>query len=209
MTKDSTGGLMRPRTIPVLALVVAIVTAVLAGCGGGSSNNSQSSKPVNPNAAEKSPPGDIPDNQAFVRYSPPSGGYTVKVPEGWARTAAGKAIVFTDKLNSVSMESAPAAAAPTASAVRATDLPQLARANNSFKAGKVTAVHRPAGTAVLVTYLANSKPNAVTGKVAREAVERYVFFHNGKKVILTLSGAKGADNVDPWRTVTDSLRWTG
>ncbi|MDT7564604.1 MAG: hypothetical protein QOG76_3228, partial [Pseudonocardiales bacterium] len=25
---------------------------------------------------------------------------------------------------------------------------------------------------------------------------------------LTLSGPKGADNVDPWRKVTDSLRWT-
>jgi hypothetical protein len=40
-------------------------------------------------------------------------------------------------------------------------------------------------------------------------VERYVFFHKGKDVVLTLSGPKGADNVDPWRIVTDSLRWSG
>jgi hypothetical protein len=26
-------------------------------------------------------------------------------------------------------------------------------------------------------------------------------------VTLTLSGPKDADNVDPWRLVTDSLRW--
>jgi hypothetical protein len=25
--------------------------------------------------------------------------------------------------------------------------------------------------------------------------------------MLTLSGPKGADNVDPWRKITDSLRW--
>jgi hypothetical protein len=26
--------------------------------------------------------------------------------------------------------------------------------------------------------------------------------------VLTLSGPKGADNVDPWKIVTDSLRYT-
>jgi hypothetical protein len=25
--------------------------------------------------------------------------------------------------------------------------------------------------------------------------------------VLTLSGPKGADNVDPWRIVSDSLKW--
>ena len=48
---------------------------------------------------------------------------------------------------------------------------------------------------------------AVTGKVRRNAVERYVFFHGGRDVVLTLSGPAGADNVDPWKLVTDSLRW--
>ena len=48
----------------------------------------------------------------------------------------------------------------------------------------------------------------MTGKPRTDAVERYVFFHNGQDVILTLRGPKGADNVDPWRLVTDSLRWT-
>jgi hypothetical protein len=49
----------------------------------------------------------------------------------------------------------------------------------------------------------------VTGKRRTDAVERYLFFHHGREAILTLSGPKGADNVDPWRIITDSLRWTG
>ena len=49
----------------------------------------------------------------------------------------------------------------------------------------------------------------MTGKRGRDAVERYVFFHKGRDVILTLSGPVGADNVDPWKLVTDSVRWTG
>ena len=59
-----------------------------------------------------------------------------------------------------------------------------------------------------LTYLASSPADPVTGKAVTDAVERYVFFHNGKDVILTLSGPKGADNVDPWKIVTGSVRWS-
>ena len=55
---------------------------------------------------------------------------------------------------------------------------------------------------------AQAKPNPVTGKAGTNAVERYVFVHNGRDLVLTLSGPKGADNVDPWKLVTDSLRWS-
>ena len=85
---------------------------------------------------------------------------------------------------------------------------RLARSVKGFKAGNVSTVHRRAGTAVRITYLAASPADPVTGKTVTDAVERYVFFHNGKAIVLTLSGAKGADNVDPWRTVTDSVRWS-
>src|SRR4051812_48272554 len=88
------------------ALTVAVV---VAGCGGGGSSSSA----PKPNAPEVSPAGDIPDNQAYVAYSPPGARYTVKVPEGWSRIAAGKTITFTDKLNSITMETRSASGAPT------------------------------------------------------------------------------------------------
>jgi hypothetical protein len=50
-------------------------------------------------------------------------------------------------------------------------------------------------------------PDTVTGKSVTEAVERYAFWGNGQEAVLTLSGPNGSDNVDPWRTITDSLRW--
>jgi hypothetical protein len=170
-------------------LLVLLPVLVLAGCGG----NSGSAKP-NPNAPEVNPAGDIPDNQAYIRYSPPGGGYSVKVPEGWARTAAGGAVTFTDKLNTIRMQ------AGTAGAAR--------KAPSGASAVKVTTVERTAGSATEVAYLAQSPPDAVTGKTRTNAVERYTFPHQGKAVVLTLSGPKGADNVDPWRIVTDSLRFT-
>ena len=191
---------------PLIA-VAACAAVVAAGCGSSSSPGSTSA-PATTKAAENSPPGDIPDNQAYVAYAPPSASYSVKVPEGWSRTSAGGAVSFTDKLNTVRLEQATASAAPTVSAIRQTMLPKLASSEKSFTAGTITTVHRKAGSAVRVTYLALGKPDPVTGKARLDAVERYVFFHNGREAVLTLSGPKGADNVDPWRIITDSLRWT-
>jgi hypothetical protein len=183
---------MSKRTPLIAAALVAALAA--AGCGGSSSSSSTGASAPNPNAPEKSPPGDIPDNQAFVAYSPPGAGYSVKVPEGWARSTSGGAVTFTDKLNSVRMQSLPAAQAKRAAQIAG---------------GKMTTVTRSAGKTTLTTYTKSSAPDPVTGKVTQDAVQRYVYIHGNRGLVLTLTGAKGADNVDPWKIVTNSVRWSG
>jgi hypothetical protein len=178
--------------------VVLVAAVAVAGCG--STSSKSSSTAPNPNAPEKSPPGDIPDNQVYVPYKVPAGHLTLKVPEGWAQTKGNGSVTFTDKLNSVAIQSVPAAAPLSAAAAQ--------RAVQGLTSAKVSTVKRPAGAAVHISYLAKSKPDPVTGKVTTDAVERYVFFHNGRRAILTLSGAKAADNVDPWKIVSSSVRWT-
>jgi hypothetical protein len=186
----------------------AVLLALGATACGRSSSGDSSPKAANPNTKESSPAGDIPDNQAYVAFTPPSGGFSVKVPEGWAQRAAGGAVAFTDKLNTIRIESHPATAPLTVQRARSGELSSLARSVKGFQAGKVSTVSRKAGTAVVMTYLASSPADPVTGKRVTDAVERYVFFHKGRAVVLTLSGPKGADNVDPWRLVTDSVRWS-
>lgn len=156
---------------------------------------------------EVNPPGDIPDNQAFVPYS--GKGFTVSVPEGWARTQQPSAVVFQDKYNSITITSNTAAAAPTVASARRSELPAIQAKSKAFAAGAITSVQRKAGGALLITYHALSSVNPVTGKVANEAVERYEFWRAGREVVLTLSAPVGSDNVDPWRKVTDSFIWTG
>lgn len=191
-----------------LAAAAVIVAIGVAGCGASSSaGGGQASKPSNANAPEVNPAGDIPDNQAYVAYAPPGGGFTVKVPEGWSRTTTGGAVVFTDKLNAIDIESKAARAPLSVMQAKRVELPKLAKSVDGFQAGTVTTVARKAGTAVRIAYLAKAKTDPVTGKAGQDAVERYVFFHKGKDVILTLSGPKGADNVDPWKIVTDSVTW--
>jgi hypothetical protein len=198
------------RTRSVVAAGAAVVVLAVAGCGSSSSPKSGAgpTKTVKPNGPEVSPAGDIPDNQAFVAYTPTAAAYSVKVPEGWARTTAGGMTSFTDKLNRIQMQTVPAKAALTERAARSMELPKLAKQVAGFKPGNVSTVTRSAGNAVRITYLAKSPTDPVTGRSHTDAVERYVFFHNAKDIVLTLSGPKGADNVDPWRIVTDSLRYT-
>ena len=199
-----------------LAAVVVAGLALLAGaCGSGGASPYGGSTPTTAtppsaasrNAPEVNPAGDIPDNQVFVPYSPPGGRFTVKVPEGWGRTARAGTVSFTDKLNTISMETRPAPAAPTVASARQAELPAIQSASRRYQPGTVTQVRRTGGGVVLVTYKADAPADPVTGKVVHDAVERYEFWRDGTEAILTLAGPVGADNVDPWRIVSDSFRW--
>ena len=186
-------------------LLGAALCLIAASCGGSSGSTTTSKKTP---TTDVSPAGDIPDTQAFVAYAVPDGRYSLQVPEGWARTDGAAGVTFTDKLNSIHLEERPAASAPTVGTVRAIDLPGLQAAAQSFRLGSVATVQRKAGAAVLVTYRAASAPDAVTGKRVTQDVEVYEFWRAGTLVTITLLSPHGADNVDPWRTVTDSFAWS-
>jgi hypothetical protein len=203
----------RRRRIPARAVAaVWAVVAATAACGGqprpadGAPTSASAPSALTSPAPEVGEPGDIPDNQVFVPFTAP-GGVVVSVPEGWARSADGAATVFTDKYNSVRLEVAARSAPADVAAAPDTEVSQLRSTVPGFALVDLRTVQRKAGEALLVAYEANSRANAVTGKSIRESVERYAFWNDGREAVLTLSGAKGADNVDPWRTISDSLRW--
>jgi hypothetical protein len=216
------------RTIP--ALLALGVAAAIAGCGSSGSTTPSSaagSQParsssatspaaatstasggVNPNAPETLPPGDIPDTIAYVPYAVPGRGLTFSTPEGWSRKATPDGVIFTDKLNTVQLIDTHAPGPITVASARRTEVPKLAATLKGFKLQSVSVVSRPAGAAVTIKYLGYSAPDPVTGKFGVLAFERYEFFHNGREVSLVLSSPLGSDNVDPWRNVTSSLRFT-
>lgn len=169
---------------------------------------STSTSSVTPKTAEVSPSGDIPDNQAFVKYASRTGTYSLDFPEGWARTESPGSTTFSEHFNSIRIATAKRAFAPAIASARATEVPALQRSTPGFTLRNVTSVNRTAGSAVLVAYGADSAPDAVTGKSVALDVERYEFWRNGTQVTITLSAPKGSDNVDPWRKVTDSFAWS-
>jgi hypothetical protein len=203
-------------TITMRLAVLAAAGLCASACSSGSGSTSApqatsataASSPAGgaPAGTETPPPGDIPDTTTYVAFRPGSGQFEVKVPEGWARTVAPAAVFFTDKLNIVSIHTTKAAA-PTVASARAVEVPAIKLPLHGFALTGVSVVSRPAGTAVLIRYSADSRPDPVTGKVYKDTFERYEFYRHGTEAVVLLGGPAGADNVDPWRTVTNSFRW--
>lgn len=162
----------------------------------------QSQAPV---AAESNPPGDIPDNLAFVPYRNPAGRYSFTHPEGWAQTGSGTAVLFTDKLNGVSADVGPLTSAPTVAQAQQRDVPALQSSQPAFELRDVTEVNGSYGSGVRIVYRRNSAADPVTGRQYRDEVERYEVVSNGREVVMELFGPVGADNVDAYRTMIDSL----
>jgi hypothetical protein len=190
------------------ALAAVLVLGGCAASGSGPSGSAAHSGTATTAEPESNPAGDIPDAQVFVPFTPPGGLFTMSVPEGWARTTDGTATIFTDKANTVRIETADRAEAPSTESVSVEELPAIASSTAGYRPGTVTAVQRKAGSVIVITYQGVSAPDPVTGKTGIDAFERYDYWRNGREVILTLSGPAGADNIDPWRTITDSLHWT-
>jgi hypothetical protein len=218
-----------------LAAVLAVAAVAVVGCGSSSSpstaptapassagssetgapsatpsgkpSRTESSTPESPHPTEFNPPGDIPDDAVFVDHTAPGSSVHFTVPEGWAKTTDHGVTTYTDKYNSISIEVRPSRRAPTVSSARRVDVRYLRRIVSNFEPGPIAEVTRQHGTAIHLAYLMDSAPNPVTGKVVRDAVERFEFWHADEEAILTLAGPQGADNVDPWQTVSDSLHW--
>ncbi len=139
--------------------------------------------------------GDIPDTQAFVTYGGP--GYSVLVPEGWARTQRGPIVTFTWNANAEAIVDGAAAN-------------QTSFLRTQFGATGPIAERRTAigGSPVTIaTFTSHSRPDPVTGKSLPIASESYLFVRGKRRVALVLSAPAGADNVDQWKKLSGSLRW--
>ncbi len=157
-------------------------------------------------APEVSPPGDIPDNQAFVIYKSPAG-FSIKVPEGWARKDAPNQTIYSDKYNRISLTVTDVAVPVDMAYAKSVLVPEVESIGRASSVTKVSRVKLKAGATVKIAFDSNSEPNAVTNKQVREENERFYFAKGGKLVTLQLSAPKGADNVDQWKLISSSFRW--
>ena len=159
-----------------------------------------------PVAPEANPPGDIPDSQVFITYASPLG-FSLQVPEGWARSDRADGARFADKYDGVDVSLTTVSGAPTVKTVQQSEAPELVRTGHAVKIVSVKSVKLPAGDGVVIAYTSNSAPNAVTNKQIRLENNRYFYFSAGRLVTLDLSAPAGADNVDQWKLMSESFHW--
>ena len=210
-----------------LPTVAAVAIAVpLAGCGGsGSSSTTVASQPAtaattttaagkvscgssvttSANEAASTAAGDIPDNQQFLTFKNPTGGYSIKYPEGWARSGSGTNVTFQDKSNTVTI-TVTTGPAPTPSSV-GRQLKQQAASDPCLSPGTAQAATVGPNHAVKVTYTTRGAKSPVTGQRNKVTVDRYVYFKGGRVATVDLSNPVGVDNVDAYRMISESFRW--
>jgi hypothetical protein len=222
---------MRPRVTPVAATASLMLAALAAaGCGSGGHTAAAltatgvttrpSSGPTTTHAATTTAPastgpgalqaeansaaaGDIPDNQVFLVFANHAAGYSIKYPEGWARRGSGGQVRFRDKNNIVRIVVG-RGAAPTQASVHA-EFAQLASARIESEPLAMTISGRPA---FKVVYSTESAPNAVTGKRVKLVVDRYYLWKGGRRAVVDLGTPQGVDNVDAYRLMIESFRWS-
>lgn len=194
-----------PKRIVVDLLVIVVASTPLGPMQAQTRGVSPATAQM-PVAAEKNPPGDIPDNQAFVNYTSPLG-FSIKVPEGWARREQASDVVFSDKYNRLQVTVTAQPAPPTLSSVKANEVSALQKLPSAVRIASVKQLSLPTGSTVVVHYAANSDVNAVTNKAIRLDSENYYFWKTGKLAVLTVSAPAGADNVDQWQLMAKSFTW--
>jgi hypothetical protein len=185
-----------------------VSTSASTTTGGGSQSTSPGgSQGVGALSAEaqSAATGDIPDNQVFLTFSNRPGRYSISYPEGWTRRGGGRDVTFSDKNNIVHVVVANGSA-PTPASVQA-ELSGLAQKNATLKFTPPHAVALKSGSAIKATYTTESAPNAVTGKSVLLIVDRYELADAGRRATIDLATAKGVDNVDAYRMMSNSFSW--
>ena len=188
---------------------VAAVGLALAGCGSsgsGSAPASQANSNLASAEAQSAAQGDIPDNQKFLRYSNPRAGYSIKYPEGWAQKGSGNLVTFSDKGNSVQIAVAQGAA-PTVASVAA-ELRRQAAKDATLKAGTPQQVKVGPNQAIHVVDHVQGTADPVTGKKLTLMVDRYVLGSSARVATVDESTPVGVDNVDAYRLIIESFRWS-
>jgi hypothetical protein len=210
-----------------LIFAAAALAAVAAGCGGSSSSPTTTAAAPPPATTAHSTPsattaaagstspsplqaeataaatGDIPDNQVFLRFTNKAAGYSMKYPEGWAQQGSGSTATLRDKNNIIRIVITPGGVVSVAEARKSVAGVRGAKISSPPQA--ITIGGKPA---VKVVYTTESTPNPVTGKRLTLAVDRYYLWHGGKRAIVDLGTPQGVDNVDAYRLMIESFRWS-
>jgi len=188
----------------VAAVLCCLAVLVVMGCG--SSKSKSGERGQSAADAKSAATGDIPDNQVFLTFRNQAAGYSILYPEGWARKGGGSRTTFQDKNNVIRIV-VRRGHRPTVASTRA-DVEKLKASTPSLTVGSAQTVTLQGQQVVKVSYSSESAPNPVTGRRVKLVIDRYVYFKGGRVAAVDLGTAVGVDNVDAYRMISRSFKWS-
>ncbi len=150
--------------------------------------------------------GDVPDNAIYLTYRQAALHFSIKYVEGWQLTTQPDGVVIRDKDSSETVAVVNYAGDPGAY-VTSTDLPAL-QAQAGFQLVKRDIVKVGSTSLVHLVFHLPSPPDPVTGKQVPSTVDRYYVPGSGVLAIVSLATPDGVDNVDAFRIMIESFKWS-
>jgi hypothetical protein len=149
--------------------------------------------------------GDIPDNAVFLTYRSAAWRFSVRYVEGWLVRTATDGVTIRDKDSS---ETVRVVTLPpdVAAYVKGTDLPAL-QSQPGFTLVKQDTVKVGSTVYAHLSYHAPADPDPVTGKQVPSTIDRFYVPGPGLAIV-TLSTPDGVDNVDAFRQLITSFKWS-
>jgi hypothetical protein len=150
--------------------------------------------------------GDVPDNAVFLTYRDAGHGFAIQYVEGWQVKAGSDGVVIRDKDSSetVTVVSLPA---DLGTYITATDIPAL-QAQPGFQLVKRDTVKVGSRSYDHLIVHLPAPPDPVTGKQVPSTVDRYYVAGPAGLAIVSLSTPDGVDNVDAFRQMIESFKWS-
>ena len=201
--------------VPALGLLVAACASAgsptpgATAVGSGATASAPPASLVGPQPSEPAggtTGGDIPDNAVFLTYRGANPIFSIQYVEGWQVTSRPDGVVIRDKDSSETVAIV-ALQSDVAGYVRSTDLPAL-QAQAGFQLIKQDTVKVGGSTYVHLAYNQISPPDSVTGKQVPQTVDRYYVAGPNGLAKVSLATPHGVDNVDAFRQMIGSFRWS-
>ncbi len=169
-------------------------------------SESASADPGGPEASGSTAAGDIPDNAVFLTFKGGTPPFAIQYVEGWQVTPQPDGVAIRDKDSSETVQVV-AAPSDVPSFVASTDIPALTSQPNTTVVKQD--VRKVAGHSYVHLVLHQpAPPDPVTGKQVPSTVDRYYVPGPSGLAIVSLSTPNGVDNVDAFRQMIESFKWS-
>ena len=143
----------------------------------------------------------------FEQYTNPKGGYHTIYPGGWNVGRKGSTVRIAKFGNAIVIAVRPAKSAPKPAGVKAALKKQRAKGGLLKVTKPPREVTLPAGKAVRVAFT-QARPASATSDAATLLVYRYILFHDGKVVVLSMLGPKEIGNRVAYRLIAEQFGWS-
>ncbi|MFL6048298.1 MAG: hypothetical protein ACJ738_00845 [Gaiellales bacterium] len=200
----------------LLCAAAVVVGVVLSGCsssssGGGSTSGSGPSGSANPSSTFTPASGTAPTGVLFPVYTNKDAGYSFEYPGGWRIAEKGTEVRIARFGDAITAVIRPRPKAPFYKGYQK-QLEAMLKQHDDKIISKIVQpaseikVGKDKVTMAVIEQVRPTGPGADSPKDTL-VVNRYLFWKDGKLLLLSMSSVKGVNNNDAWNLMANSFKW--